>query len=246
MAYRTLHDLPSQSLPREKLVNQGRHSLSNAELLAIFLRMGIKGKNVLDMASDLIQSAGSLDALAHMEAAEITSLCKGIGMAKATTLSAAFELGARALRETLARQPLNAPEDVYDYLATAMRWKDKETVLTLLVDSKCRLIKPVEISTGTLNESIAHPRDVLRPVVIHNAYGFILAHNHPSGSPAPSRADDALTERIRESSKLLGVRFLDHIIIGKPTKTVARNYYSYNEHDGNRLYESLNRTDACY
>ena len=90
MTYRKLQELPSQSLPREKLLRQGRHSLSNAELLAIFLRMGIKGKNVLDMSSDLIQSAGSLDALAHMEAAEIANICKGIGMAKAATLSAAF------------------------------------------------------------------------------------------------------------------------------------------------------------
>lgn len=163
MTYRKLQELPSQSLPREKLLRQGRHSLSNAELLAIFLRMGIKGKNVLDMSSDLIQSAGSLDALAHMEAAEIANICKGIGMAKAATLSAAFELGARALRETLSRQPIQTPEDVYDYLTTAMRWKEKETVLVLLLDTKCRLIKPVEISSGTLNESIAHPRDILRP-----------------------------------------------------------------------------------
>lgn len=200
MTYRKLQELPPQSLPREKLLRQGRHSLSNAELLAIFLRMGIKGKNVLDMSSDLIQSAGSLDALAHMEAAEIANICKGIGMAKAATLSAAFELGARALRETLSRQPIQTPEDVYDYLTTAMRWKEKETVLVLLLDTKCRLIKPVEISSGTLNESIAHPRDILRPTVIHNAYGFILAHNHPSGNPAPSRTDDLLTERVRECS----------------------------------------------
>ena len=224
MTYRKLQELPSQSLPREKLLRQGRHSLSNAELLAIFLRMGIKGKNVLDMSSDLIQSAGSLDALAHMEAAEIANICKGIGMAKAATLSAAFELGARALRETLSRQPIQTPEDVYDYLTTAMRWKEKETVLVLLLDTKCRLIKPVEISIGTLNES-----------VIHNAYGFILAHNHPSGNPAPSRTDDLLTERVRECSKLLGVRFLDHVIIGKPTETTNKNYYSYNHPGGDRL-----------
>lgn len=202
MTYRKLQELPSQSLPREKLLRQGRHSLSNAELLAIFLRMGIKGKNVLDMSSDLIQSAGSLDALAHMEAAEIANICKGIGMAKAATLSAAFELGARALRETLSRQPIQTPEDVYDYLTTAMRWKEKETVLVLLLDTKCRLIKPVEISIGTLNESIAHPRDI---------------------------------ERVRECSKLLGVRFLDHVIIGKPTETTNKNYYSYNHPGGDRL-----------
>lgn len=245
MAYHKLQDLPSQSLPREKLIRQGRHSLSNAELLAIFLRMGIKGKNVLDMSSDLIQSAGSLDALAHMEAAEIADICKGIGMAKASTLCAAFELGARALRETLARHPLHAPEDVYDYLMTSMRWKDKETVLVLLMDTKCRLIKPVEISTGTLNESIAHPRDILRPAVIHNAYGFILAHNHPSGNPAPSRTDDLLTERVRDSAKLLGIRFLDHIIIGKPTRTAQKNYYSYNQPTSDKLKE-ISSKEAIY
>lgn len=245
MTYRKLQDLPAQSLPREKLIQQGRHSLSNAELLAIFLRMGIQGKNVLDLSSDLIQSAGSLDALAHMEAAEIANICKGIGMAKASTLCAAFELGARALRETLSRQPFNAPENVYDYLTTAMRWKDKETVIVLLLDTKCRLVKPVEISIGTLNESIAHPRDILRPAVIHNAYGFILAHNHPSGNPAPSRTDNLLTERVREAAKLLGIRFLDHIIIGKPTETARRNYYSYNHPDADKLSE-YSRKEAVY
>ena len=111
-----------------------------------------------------------------------------------------------------------------------MRWKDKEIVLVLLLDAQCHLIKPVEISTGTLNESIAHPRDILRPAVIHNAYGFILAHNHPSGDPTPSQADNALTKRIQESAQLLGIRFLDHIIIGKPTSVVQRNYYSYNSY----------------
>lgn len=116
--------------------------------------------------------------------------------------------------------------------------KDKETVLVLLLDTKSRLIKPVEISSGTLNESIAHPRDILRPAVIHNAYGFVLAHNHPSGNPAPSRMDDLLTERVRECAKLLGVRFLDHVIIGKPTETVHRNYYSYNHPNGDRLREA--------
>ncbi len=119
-----------------------------------------------------------------------------------------------------------------------MRWKDKETVLVLLLDTKSRLIKPVEISSGTLNESIAHPRDILRPAVIHNAYGFVLAHNHPSGNPTPSRPDDLLTERVRECAKLLGVRFLDHVIIGKPTETVRRNYYSYNHPNGDRLREA--------
>ena len=105
----------------------------------------------------------------------------------------------------------------------------------LLLNTKCRRIKPVESCSGTLHESIAHPRDILRPTVIHNAYGFILAHNHPSGNPAPSRTDDLLTERVRECSKLLGVRFLDHVIIGKPTETTNKNYYSYNHPGGNRL-----------
>lgn len=227
MSTRTLQELPSEFLPREKLAHQGRSSLTNAELIAIFLRTGIKGKNVLKMSAELIASAGSLDALARMEAAEICDLCKGIGMAKAATLSAVFELGGRAIQEKLSRLPFNTPEDIYDYLTATMRWKDKETVLVLLMDSKCRLIKPVEISSGTINESIAHPRDILRPAIIYNAYGFILTHNHPSGNPAPSRADDQLTDRIQQSAKLLGIRFLDHMIIGKPAEEAHKNYYSY-------------------
>ena len=196
MTYRKLQELPPQSLPREKLLRQGRHSLSNAELLAIFLRMGIKGKNVLDMSSDLIQSAGSLDALAHMEAAEIANICKGIGMAKAATLSAAFELGARALRETLSRQPIQTPEDVYDYLTTAMRWKEKETVLVLLLDTKCRLIKPVEISSGTLNESIAHPQRLwLHPCPQSSQW---KSSPQPYGRP-PDRTRAGMLQIIRRS-----------------------------------------------
>ena len=229
MISRKLQDLPSQSLPREKLIRQGRHSLSNAELLAIFIRMGIKGKNVLDMSSDLIQAAGSLDALAHMEATEITEICKGIGMAKLPPYAPPLTWGQSPARDSGKTSPQHA--------GGHLRLPDHGHALERQGDSarpsSGRPVPPHQARgnfTGTLNESIAHPRDILRPAIIHNAYGFILAHNHPSGNPAPSQADDTLTGRIRESAKLLGVRFLDHIIIGKPTATVQRNYYSYNSY----------------
>lgn len=228
-----LQELPEEFYPREKLAKLGRASLNNAELIAIFLRTGIKGKNVLSLASELITSAGSLDALGRMEAQEITKLCKGIGLAKAATLSAAFELGARAIQETAIKTPFTSADLVYDYLAPDMRWKEQETVKVLLVDTKCRLIKDIDISIGTLNESIAHPRDILRPCVIHNAYGFILAHNHPSGDPSPSRADHETTRKIKEASELLSINFLDHMIVGKPIESKMRNYYSYRQN--NRL-----------
>lgn len=223
-----LQNLPAQLWPREKLINKGRKTLTDAELLAIFLRMGIPGKNVLQLSEELLRTAGSLHELASMEAVEIEALCpKGIGKAKAAALTAAFELGCRAIQEQLTTEPFDTPDKIYDYLASTMLGNIKETVQLLLLDAKCCLIKRVNISIGTINEVIAHPRDVLRPAIIHNAYGFIMGHNHPSGNPAPSKADDKMTERIKTAADIVGVRFLDHLIIGTPTRLIQRNYFSY-------------------
>ncbi len=222
-----LLDLPKQSLPRERLINEGRHALSTAELIAIFLRTGLPGKNVLKLAQELIEKSGSLDLLAEMEAKQIADLCSGIGLVKAATLSAAFELGLRAYREPQAQQTFKSSETVYNYLSGFMRWLDKETVFVMLLNAKCKLIKVEEISRGTVSTALSHPRDIIRPAIIYNANSFILAHNHPSGDPNPSSLDDELTEQVKNAAKLLQIKMLDHIIIGDPTPEKPKNYFSY-------------------
>ncbi|MEG0836795.1 MAG: DNA repair protein RadC [Akkermansia sp.] len=220
---------PTNLLPREKLLTLGKESLSNAELIAIFLRTGLRGKNVFQLSLELIENAGSLEALARLNTKEISELAKGIGLAKAATLVAAFELGCRALREESERHPFSGGDDVYDYMITNTRWLDQETLYVLLLDAQSRLITKIAISVGTLNESIAHPRDIIKPAITNNAYAFVLVHNHPSGDPAPSRPDDDITHRIYEAADILMLNFYDHIIMGKPDAHANRNYYSYRD-----------------
>ena len=221
------HPESGELLPREKISTLGRQSLSNAELLAIFLRTGTPERNVLELANDLILHAGSLETLARLEPEEITGLAKGIGQAKASTLAAAFELGSRAIREEVCRTPLKTADDVHDYMIADTRWLDKEKIYVLLLDAKSHLMKKIEISTGTINESIAHPRDIIKPAITHNCYAFILVHNHPSGNPHPSKMDDNLTSDLEKAARLLQVHFYDHIIMGKPAPSCPRHYFSY-------------------
>lgn len=226
-----LSDFSQDDLPREKLQRHGRKSLTNAELLAIFLRTGSPGKNVMELASDLIARAGSLEALAKLDVVEIAQLAKGIGKAKSSTLAAAFELGCRAIREEVAKLRLDHPKNIYDLLITETRWVNQETTFVLLVDSDLCLIKKIEVALGSLTEAIVHPRDVFKPAIVNNAYGFILAHNHPSGSVKPSKADDDITLRVLEGAKLMGMKFVDHVIIGKPDADAAGQepFFSYRE-----------------
>ncbi len=226
-AKNNFHKLPDEFFPREKLMAYGSESLTNTELVAIFLRTGTKGRNVLEVASDLICAAGSLEELALMNSRQIANACRGIGMAKATTLAAAFELGSRAIRETARTIPMNTPEAAYEFLLPQVRRLNQEKIFVLILDTKMKLIACKEIAQGTLTECLAHPREILKPVLIHNAYGFILAHNHPSGDPAPSREDRNLTESIKKAAKLMEVPMLDHIIIGKPSNSQRAPFYSF-------------------
>lgn len=222
-----LRDLPHEFLPREKLIAQGGESLSNMELIALFLRTGTKGKNVLEVATELLKSAGSLGALASMDSRQIAETCKGIGLAKAATLAAAFELGGRAIRETVSHELMNDPKRVYDYLAPQTRHLQQEKIFVLILDTRMNLVTCKQVSHGILNESLAHPREILKPVLLHNGFGFILAHNHPSGDPRPSSSDETLTQVIKEAAMLLDIPMLDHIIVGKPSKQWPQPFYSF-------------------
>lgn len=227
-----MKDLPEQDLPREKLQRLGRAALSDEELIAIFLRTGLPGCNVLELAARLKRAAGSLAALGALEARDITNLLgkgKGIAGAKAATLAAVFELGQRAVRERLEGQKMDQADQVYEFLAGELRYESQENMVALLLDSRHRLIRCVHVAVGTLTRVMVHPRDVFGPAVRYAASSLILAHNHPSGDPFPSQADRVLTEEMAKAACVLGVRMLDHVIIGAPAKGRKKPYYSFKE-----------------
>jgi DNA repair protein RadC len=223
----TIHELPAQDKPREKLLRRGADSLTDAEILAILLRTGIPGCNAIDLAQKLLQSYGTLSLLARCTVAELSNF-KGIGAAKALQLVAAFGLGIRLSAEQTFSEPLNQPESVYRLLGGEMRLLDRESLRTVLLDTRFRLIAIREISKGTVNESLAHPREIFKPAITHSAYAFLLVHNHPSGDPAPSEADLRLTRRIAECARMLQVQFVDHLIVGSP-QNGRPGYFSFKE-----------------
>ncbi len=224
-----LRDMKAEDLPREKLTRLGRGALTDEELIAIFLRTGLHGCNVLELASMLKRRAGSLAALGSMEAADINKLCKGIGPAKAATLAAVFELGQRAVKESYAARPMTSAATVYHYLAGELRYEEQENLIALLLDSRHCLMKQMPLYRGTLTRLIIHPRDIFREAIRHNASSLIIVHNHPSGDPLPSRADEAFTREIVEAGKLLRVPVLDHVIIGSPADNRPKPWYSFRE-----------------
>lgn len=225
-----LHDLDASAMPREKLLQQGRSTLTDEELIAIFLRTGIKGCNVLELASRLKREAGSLTALGRMEARGIMQCCKGIGAAKAATLAAVFELGHRAVKEEISREDMSRPESVYEYLAGDLRYEQQENFVVLMLDTRRRLIRRSNVSKGTSNRTIIHPRDVFRDAILCNASSIILAHNHPSGDSTPSKPDRELTRELQMAGNSLHIPVIDHVIIGTMGNGLPKPYFSFREH----------------
>lgn len=222
-----LRDMNAQDLPRERLVRLGRSALTDEELIAIFLRTGLRGCNVLELAALLKRRAGSLAALGKLEAAEIMQYCKGIGPAKAATLAAVFELGQRAVQENLVEADMRDPAKVYEYLAGDLCLEGEEHLVVLLLNTKHKLLRRCDIGKGTLSNVLAHPRNVFRPAIVHNAAAIILAHNHPSGDPRPSRQDIEMTNVMVRAGEMLHIPVVDHVILGH--KSTERNcpYYSF-------------------
>lgn len=227
MAQIKICEMPPEERPREKLLGRGPAALTDPELLAILLRTGLPGSNAVEVARQLLQRSGSLSGLSRCTVQEIASV-RGIGTAKAIQLVAAFGLGQRLANERLARQKLDSPELVYELVAAEMRTLHKESLRVILLDTRYRLLQMEEISIGSVNESIAHPRDVFRPAVISSAYAVIVVHNHPSGDPSPSQSDHSLTRRLAEAAELLQIKLLDHIIIGAPAEGRSP-YFSFKE-----------------
>lgn len=210
-----LNDSPDSDLPREKIYKYGAQSLSNAELMAIFLSSGVVGRNVIEVAGDLLEKYGGLQELGRLPVSEYMNN-KGIGLAKACKLAAAFELGSRLSRETLRNVKLDSPDLIYEHFAHQLSNLPVEHALVVTLNSRLEHTSTTTVSVGTVNETIAHPREVLRPVVSRNSYAFILIHNHPSGDPTPSNADHTITTGLAEAAAIMKIRFIDHLIIGRP------------------------------
>ena len=222
-----IHELPEQERPREKLAAHGAAALSDSELIAILLRTGIPGANAVDIGRQLILHFGSLAALSRASLPELAKT-KGVGPTKAVQLAAAFGLASRLARESLTDIPLDTPARVFELLGAEMRQLGKESLRVVLLDAKSRLLRVEQVSLGSLNECLAHPREILRPAILHNAHAFILVHNHPSGDPTPSDADRRVTLRMAEAARMLQVNFFDHVIIGSLSEHHAP-YFSFRE-----------------
>lgn len=212
-----IKEWPEDERPREKMRKHGASSLTNAELLALILRTGdtATGKSAIDLGRDIISHFGdNLRELGNADISEITAI-KGMGPAKATGIKAAFALATRFQARKLERlDRFTSPRQVFEYFHHEFRDSRKEYFLALLLDGKNRIVRRVQISEGTLNQSIVHPREVFAPAVKESAAAVILVHNHPTGDPTPSSEDLAITRRLRDAGELMGIKVLDHIIVG--------------------------------
>ncbi len=215
---------PTAERPREKLLQRGAGALSDAELLAILLRSGVAGRSAVDLARDMLDRFGGLRPLLEATEHDFRQI-KGIGIAKYAQLLAVLEMGRRYLESGMERgDPLTSPGLTRRYLITRLRHHPHEVFAALFLDNRHRLITFEELFRGTIDGASVHPREVVKRALHHNAAALILAHNHPSGVSEPSGADRSLTRRLVEALALVGVRVLDHFIIGDGDP------YSFAEH----------------
>lgn len=213
-------DWPAAERPREKLLEKGPEALSDAELLAIFLRTGRPGSSAVDLARDMLVEFGGIR---ELYCADRKTFCRipGLGDAKYAQLQATLELARRYLEAPLRRDVLlDSPTAAQDYLRTRLGHHRREVFACLFLDTRHRVIQYAELFHGTIDGAAVHPREIVREALAHNASAVILAHNHPSGVAEPSDADRRITDRIRESLALVDVRVLDHIVVGD-TKAVS-------------------------
>ena len=211
----TIKDLPLDARPREKMLARGPGALSDVELLAILLRTGIQGKNVFQLAQELLSTLGGLSGLLNTSTTEL-KLIKGLGPAKRAEVAAVLELSRRGLAEQLKqRQAFHAPDAVKQYVQLHLAHKTHEVFAVLFLDSQNRLQAMEELFRGTLSQTSVYPREVVLRALHHQAAAVVLSHNHPSGSVQPSRADETLTQTLKAALALVDVRVLDHVIVGQ-------------------------------
>jgi DNA repair protein RadC len=210
----TIKDMPASARPREKLLALGPAALADAELLALLLRTGMKGKGVLALAHELLSEFQGFGGLLHRQAEDFRKI-KGLGPAKRAELAAVIEMARRALAQQLLRGPVfDSPGAVKDFVALKLGGLQREVFGVLYLDSQHRMIEWRELFHGTLTQTSVYPREVLREAMALNAGAVILAHNHPSGLAEPSRADEFLTQSLKTALAMVDVRVLDHLVVG--------------------------------
>jgi DNA repair protein RadC len=210
----TIHDLPKSERPRERLQKFGVEALSSQELLSLILGRGVPGESVSVTSQRLLSTFGNIKAISEASIEELAKV-KGIGLAKAAQIKAAFELAKRKDEVIQTKINIESPQDTVNLVKSKLIDKKKEHFLVLSLDSRNNLIKVSEVSVGSLNASIVHPREVFREAIQSSAASVIMVHNHPSNDPTPSEDDLEITKRLVEAGKILGIEVIDHIIVTK-------------------------------
>jgi DNA repair protein RadC len=211
-----INEWSEQERPRERLVREGPQALSNSELLALLLRVGVRGKSAVELGRDVLQHFGSLHGLFGASLNDFSEV-NGLGMAKYAQLQAVMELARRAIAEQMqAGQAMTSPETVKRYLRMRFGSQRHESFIVLFIDVRNHLIADKELFRGTLTQTAVYPREVVREALACNAASVMLAHNHPSGTPHPSQADLNITQRLREALALVDIRVLDHFVVAGP------------------------------
>jgi DNA repair protein RadC len=224
-----IKDLPDFERPRERLAALGADALSHAELIAILLRTGLRGQSAIEIGKLLIAEYKTLGNLSRATLEELQKI-KGIGRDKAVTLKAAFTMARRMAAEIPAARPLlDDPESIANHMREQFRDKEVEEFHAVLLDTRRRLIRTEQITTGTLDSAIVHAREVFRKAITANASALVLVHNHPSGDPTPSKADLQVTRDLIRAGQLLKIEILDHVILGQKTTERDRDYVSLKE-----------------
>jgi DNA repair protein RadC len=224
----SMREVPPAERPRERLLHRGAEALRSAELLAILLRTGTRERPVLELAEFLLTHFGSLEAISRAPIGELARI-KGIGQAKAIGLKAAFAIAARMARTEAEARPVENADDVSRLLGNEMRLLDHESVRVICLNTQNKVLAVDEVTRGTLNESLFHPREAFRPALTRHSYAVILVHNHPSGNPHPSDADVAVTRRMKQAGELLDIKLLDHVILGAPLAQGGKSYFSFKD-----------------
>jgi len=224
-----IKDLPSNERPRERLAELGADALSHAELIAILLRTGMKGRSAVQIGTEMIQKFQTLDGLSRASVEDLRSV-KGVGRDKAIALKAAFTLARRLTREVSGESPLlDTPDRVADFLREENRAYEVEHFQAVLLNARRKLIRVDLISQGIVDSLLVHPREVFKSAIAANASALVLVHNHPSGDPTPSEADIRTTRDLIRAGQLLKIDVLDHVILGRRSSVDGRDYVSLRE-----------------